>query len=73
MNPGTDDSQHTAIDGVSRRSLLAWTGAAAAGALAAALPAPTPPAARLATARLEPPRCRPACRWRWTRAAWSST
>ncbi len=38
MNPGTDDSQHTAIDGVSRRSLLAWTGAAAAGALAAALP-----------------------------------
>jgi hypothetical protein len=38
MTPGTDDSQYTAIDGVSRRSLLAWTGAAAAGALAAALP-----------------------------------
>lgn len=38
MNPGMDDAQHTAIDGVSRRSLLAWTGAAAAGALAAALP-----------------------------------
>jgi Protein of unknown function (DUF1838) len=38
MTPVTDDSQHTAIDGVSRRSLLAWTGAAAAGALAAALP-----------------------------------
>jgi hypothetical protein len=38
MTPGTDESMHTAIDGVSRRSLLAWTGAAAAGALAAALP-----------------------------------
>ena len=38
MNPRTEDSLHIAVDGVSRRSLLAWTGAAAAGALAAALP-----------------------------------
>jgi hypothetical protein len=50
MTPATDDAQHTAVDGVSRRSLLAWTGAAAAGVLAAALPgnagaAPAPSAA----------------------------
>lgn len=51
MRHAADREPHTDLDGISRRSLLAWTGAAAAGALAAALPG----TARAAIARATVP------------------